>query len=78
MGAQLIGEALGAKHEHSPEKEIGCHLEFNHELVELLIGNSEAELSEHSNHRFISQNKMSLLFLIIILTYTYIIFKGET
>ncbi|WP_226000073.1 glutamine amidotransferase-related protein [Paenibacillus sp. BJ-4] len=24
LGAQLIGEALGAKHEHSPEKEIGC------------------------------------------------------
>lgn len=23
LGAQLIGEALGAKHEHSPEKEIG-------------------------------------------------------
>ncbi|MCP1136189.1 gamma-glutamyl-gamma-aminobutyrate hydrolase family protein [Paenibacillus polysaccharolyticus] len=25
LGAQLIGEALGAKYEHSPETEIGCH-----------------------------------------------------
>ncbi|RAS87282.1 type 1 glutamine amidotransferase [Priestia endophytica] len=118
LGAQLIGEALGAKYEHSPEKEIGsfpitlteegaqnhkflhfgdtsivghwhndmpgltedckviaysegcprqiveyqnlvygfqCHLEFNRELVELLIENSKAELSKCSGHRFVHQ-----------------------
>ncbi|MCH5583719.1 type 1 glutamine amidotransferase [Shimazuella sp. AN120528] len=118
LGAQLIGEALGAKYEHSPEKEIGCfpitlteegkrsckfshfgspavvghwhndmpglteeckviayseacprqiieyqnlvygfqcHLEFNHELMELLIENSVAELSKSSDHRFVQQ-----------------------
>ncbi|MGQ3480201.1 glutamine amidotransferase-related protein [Paenibacillus sp. TY11] len=121
LGAQLIGEALGAKHEHSPEKEIGCfpiifteegkhndkfshfgdisvvghwhndmpgltddceiiayseacprqiveyqklvygfqcHMEFNQELIELLIENSEAELSEHNGHRFIQQPEL--------------------
>ncbi|WP_328802724.1 type 1 glutamine amidotransferase [Paenibacillus sp. LX16] len=118
LGAQLIGEALGARYDHSPEKEIGCfpitltdegknsdmfshfgttcvvghwhndmpglterskvmaysegcprqiveyqelvygfqcHMEFNLELIELLIKHSEAELSEYKNHRFVQQ-----------------------
>lgn len=116
LGAQLIGEALGAKYENSPEKEIGCfpitftdegknsemfshfgttsvvghwhndmpgstdrskvmaysegcprqiveyqelvygfqcHMEFNPELIELLIKHSEVELSDYKNYRFV-------------------------
>ncbi|OKP81795.1 GMP synthase [Paenibacillus sp. P3E] len=118
LGAQLIGEALGAKYEHSPETEIGCypitfteegqnndlfthfgktsivghwhndmpgltsnsqiiaysegcprqivryqkfvygfqcHLEFNPELIELLIENSKEELSRGLNKSFVQQ-----------------------
>lgn len=118
LGAQLIGEALGAPFEHSPNKEIGCfpitlteegkrnrkfshfgdtllvghwhndmpgltedcsiiaysegcprqiiqyqelvygfqcHMEFNNELMELLIEHSAAELSEFSDHVFVRQ-----------------------
>ncbi|MGK5510231.1 glutamine amidotransferase-related protein [Brevibacillus formosus] len=116
LGAQLIGEALGAKYEHSPEKEIGCfpitftdegkskemfshfgttsvvghwhidmpgltnrskviaysegcprqiveyqefvygfqcHMEFNPELINLLMKHSEPELFDDKNNRFI-------------------------
>lgn len=118
LGAQLIGEALGAPHERSPEKEIGkfpimltasgkanakfahfgdtldvghwhndmpglratskviaysqgcprqiieydhlvygfqCHLEFNREVIDLLISASERELSALRGHRFVQQ-----------------------
>lgn len=118
LGAQLIGEALGAKHERSPEKEIGnfpivltsegkanakfaefgdtlgvghwhndmpgltrvakilahsegcprqiieygdlvygfqCHMEFTHEVVELLIAASERELAASKADRFVQQ-----------------------
>ncbi|OMF34978.1 hypothetical protein BK134_07005 [Paenibacillus peoriae] len=33
-------------------------MEFKHELVELLIENSEAGLSERSSHRFIQQPEL--------------------
>jgi GMP synthase (glutamine-hydrolysing) len=118
LGSQLIGEALGASFEHSPEKEIGkfpiimtsdgrastkfehfgktldvghwhndmpgltrgakvmaysegcprqiveygplvhgfqCHMEFNHEVIELLIKHSEQELAALARHRFVQQ-----------------------
>lgn len=118
LGAQLIGEALGARYEHSPEREVGCfpitftdegkkielfshfgntsivghwhndmpgltagsqvvaysegcprqivryqefvygfqcHMEFNPELIELLIAHSEEELIRDKNKRFVQQ-----------------------
>jgi GMP synthase (glutamine-hydrolysing) len=118
LGSQLMGEAYGAKFEHSPEKEIGCfpivfteagkeneffshfgnssmvghwhndmpglteksqviaysegcprqiveyekfvygfqcHMEFNHELIELLIANSETELKNEKDRQFVQQ-----------------------
>ena len=118
LGAQLIGEALGAKVEHSPEKEIGkfpirltpegqandkfthfgaslkvghwhndmpgltpdakiiaysegcprqiieygkrvygfqCHMEFNQEVIELLIANADPALETLARHRFVQQ-----------------------
>lgn len=118
LGAQLIGEALGAPCEHSPQKEIGkfpitltreglgnekfahfgrsldvghwhsdmpgltsdaiviaysegcprqiieygnlvygfqCHMEFNHEVVDLLIAYSEHELAALRNHKYVQQ-----------------------
>ncbi|WP_342415432.1 gamma-glutamyl-gamma-aminobutyrate hydrolase family protein [Paenibacillus sp. FSL R10-2782] len=118
LGAQLIGEALGARHEHSTEKEIGCfpitftdegkcidlfshfgntsvvghwhsdmpgltegsqivaysegcprqivkyeefvygfqcHMEFNPELIELLIAHSEEELADNKYRRYVQQ-----------------------
>ncbi|KAF1072377.1 MAG: GMP synthase [glutamine-hydrolyzing] [Pseudomonas citronellolis] len=118
LGAQLIGEALGASFEHSPEKEIGkfpirlteagkahallagfgevlevghwhsdmpgltaqarvlassegcprqivefgkrvygfqCHMEFTHEVVELLIAASASELAGLGERRFVEQ-----------------------
>jgi GMP synthase (glutamine-hydrolysing) len=118
LGAQLIGEALGAPCEHSPHKEIGkfpitltedgigndkfacfgrsievghwhsdmpgltsdatliaysegcprqiieysklvygfqCHMEFNRDVVELLIAHSEEELATLAGHRYVQQ-----------------------
>ena len=118
LGSQLIGEALGAGHSHSPEKEIGkfpitltdeglrnektshfgaildvghwhndmpglipgakilaysegcprqiieysdlvygfqCHMEFNLEVIELLIKASGQELATLAGHRFVQQ-----------------------
>ena len=118
LGAQLIGEALGAKHDRSPEREIGkfpiilttegrandkfadfsdtlsvghwhsdmpgltpdarliaysegcprqiieysrlvyglqCHMEFNRDVVELLIAHSEGELASLRDHKFVQQ-----------------------
>jgi GMP synthase (glutamine-hydrolysing) len=118
LGAQLIGEALGAPCEHSPDKEIGkfpitlteeglgndkfahfgrslevghwhsdmpgltpdatviaysegcprqiveysklvygfqCHMEFNREVVELLIAHSAGELATLADHKFVQQ-----------------------
>jgi GMP synthase (glutamine-hydrolysing) len=118
LGAQLIGEALGAPCEHSPNKEIGkfpitltneglgndkfahfgrslevghwhsdmpgltpdatliaysegcprqiveysrlvygfqCHMEFNREVVELLIAHSEEELATLRDHKYVQQ-----------------------
>jgi len=118
LGSQLIGEALGAKFDHSPEKEIGkfpimltsdgltnekfthfgdrfdvghwhndmpgltpeakiiaysegcpreiveysklvygfqCHMEFNAEVIELLIANADPALETLSHYRFVQQ-----------------------
>lgn len=118
LGSQLIGEALGAKFEHSPEKEIGkfpirlsqeglgndkfshfgdslevghwhndmpgltpeakiiaysegcprqiieysklvygfqCHMEFNREVIELLIASSDPSLDTLAHHKFVQQ-----------------------
>lgn len=118
LGSQLIGEALGASFDHSPEKEIGkfpihlthdglanekfahfgdsldvghwhndmpgltpeakiiaysqgcprqiveyskriygfqCHMEFNKEVIELLIANADPTLETLSQHRFVQQ-----------------------
>lgn len=118
LGSQLIGEALGAKHGTSPEKEIGsfpinltaegkandkfsdfgdtlnvghwhndmpgltedakiiaysegcprqiveysnlvygfqCHMEFNSDVIELLIAASESEFATLCDHRFVQQ-----------------------
>lgn len=118
LGSQLIGEALGAPHEHSPSKEIGkfpitltneglgndkfahfgrsldvghwhndmpgltpdatliaysegcprqiveysklvygfqCHMEFNRDVVELLIAHSEGELATLVDHKYVQQ-----------------------
>ena len=118
LGSQLIGEALGAPYEHSPNKEIGkfpitltreglgndkfahfgqsldvghwhndmpgltpdatliaysegcprqiveysklvygfqCHMEFNHDVVELLVAHSEGELATLFDHKYVQQ-----------------------
>lgn len=118
LGSQLIGEALGARFDHSPEKEIGmfpifltrdglanekfahfgarldvghwhndmpgltpdakiiassegcprqivaygkwvygfqCHMEFNPEVIELLIANADPALETLAHHRFVQQ-----------------------
>jgi GMP synthase (glutamine-hydrolysing) len=118
LGSQLIGEALGARFGHSPEKEIGkypifltreglanakfahfgerldvghwhndmpgltpnakiiaysegcprqiveysklvygfqCHMEFNNEVIELLIANADPALERLTHHRFVQQ-----------------------
>lgn len=118
LGSQLIGEALGARFGHSPEKEIGkfpvfltrdglanekfahfgdrfdvghwhndmpgltpaakiiaysegcprqiveydtlvygfqCHMEFNSEVIELLIANADSALETLAHHRFVQQ-----------------------
>lgn len=118
LGSQLIGEALGARFDHSPEKEIGmfpihltldgltnakfthfgdslnvghwhndmpgltpeakiiaysegcprqiveyservygfqCHMEFNKEVIELLIANADPALETLAHHRFVQQ-----------------------
>ena len=118
LGSQLIGEALGARFDHSPEKEIGkfpialtrdglanekfmhlgnrlevghwhndmpgltpeakiiacsegcprqiveysklvygfqCHMEFNSEVIELLITNADPDLETLAHHRFVQQ-----------------------
>ena len=120
LGSQMIGEALGARFEHSPEKEIGkfpihlshdglanekfahfgdsldvghwhndmpgltpeakiiaysqgcprqiveyskrvygfqCHMEFNSEVIELLIAHADPALETLSNHRFVQQTE---------------------
>ncbi len=118
LGSQLIGEALGGRFEHSPEKEIGkfpihltqdglandkfshfgvsldvghwhndmpgltpeakiiaysegcprqiieysnlvygfqCHMEFNREVIELLIASSDPSLEKLAHHKFVQQ-----------------------
>lgn len=118
LGSQLIGEALGARFDHSPEKEIGkfpiqlthdglanekfahfgdsldvghwhndmpgltpeakiiayskgcprqiveyskqvygfqCHMEFNKEVIELLVANADPALETLTHHRFVQQ-----------------------
>ncbi len=120
LGSQLIGESLGAKFEHSPEREIGkfpimlteygiknpkfshlgkmtevghwhndmpgltstakiiafsagcprqiveysklvyglqCHMELTHEVVELLIQHSVAELDQAHNYKFVNSRE---------------------
>lgn len=120
LGSQLVGEALGARFDHSPEKEIGkfpifltrdglanekfanfgnkldvghwhndmpgltpeakiiaysegcprqiveysklaygfqCHMEFNPEVIELLIANADPALETLTHHRFVQQSE---------------------